>query len=636
MIAIFDIFNQDIGLKLLFGPVADYYVLNEENITIQSRTKTYTKYNFCPKYDFHDICPEKYPILMIIGSTLDYKKMISTHQNIVEKIISKYETETTKTNQNIYWFDNHDYDYDPAKYYDSPAICKFFKRNYNSIKSTTYSEKVVAYPYIMFGHESIIEKCIEIPKFLSNHRNLQSSKVDEVYFAGSPFQHNDISNNVVRNRHDFLLQIYPYLNLSMLGRVPYEEYLKNIIRSKFALDLLGVGEPNKRTFEILFSQALMLSEAHQMVWPFEQQLGERLYTEHTSFRTAEEFVRVLKTLRRNPALYEACLARQKEIVKKFFTVAWIRHYLMKNLRPEHNLSIVYKVLLINKNFHHKNLAAFLRYRHLQVHCVLKIEDCENVDEYDVIYSPAIPFDVAEYGDFRGKFVFGPHFSTFPEEPALRRIVGKQSVYIQPSEWASDAWQQMRPDIFNNYMDLKIVPFAVDTDKFSEDRATGQIRNKIMIYYKSRSPEILQNVMNYCSRFLQQFEYKVFSYRARYTEQSYIDWLKQSRFGIVIDAHESQGFAVLEALSSNVPLVIIGARYMSDELGSTYPNIPCTTVPYWDKRCGEVVYDYGGFEGANGISLFLKKLQQNMYQPRQYILDNLTADICEQHFISALV
>ena len=40
---------------------------------------------------------------------------------------------------------------------------------------------------------------------------------------------------------------------------------------------------------------------------------------------------------------------------------------------------------------------------------------------------------------------------------------------------------------------------------------------------------------------------VFDYVKRYNEEDYLDCLKNAKFGIILDAHESQGFAIEEAL-----------------------------------------------------------------------------------------
>ncbi len=65
--------------------------------------------------------------------------------------------------------------------------------------------------------------------------------------------------------------------------------------------------------------------------------------------------------------------------------------------------------------------------------------------------------------------------------------------------------------------------------------------------------------------------------------------------------------------------------MNQEYGSSYPDIPATTIPYWDDRCGEVFYN--AFEFEVMLNIFLSKLET--YIPRNYIVENLSPEICEK-------
>jgi glycosyltransferase involved in cell wall biosynthesis len=126
-------------------------------------------------------------------------------------------------------------------------------------------------------------------------------------------------------------------------------------------------------------------------------------------------------------------------------------------------------------------------------------------------------------------------------------------------------------------------------------------------------------------------YKIFDYVNRYSEKDYIDYLKQSKYGIWLGAHESQGFALEEALSCDVPLLVWNVRYMSQEYGSKYNDIPATTIPYWDNRCGEYFYEYTELE--NAFNEFIKKIET--YKPREYILENLSIKKCKKKIINLI-
>jgi hypothetical protein len=108
-------------------------------------------------------------------------------------------------------------------------------------------------------------------------------------------------------------------------------------------------------------------------------------------------------------------------------------------------------------------------------------------------------------------------------------------------------------------------------------------------------------------------------------------LKNAKYGIWVGRHESQGFALEEALSCNVPLLVWDVLSMNQENGPNYADIPATTIPYWDSRCGEIFYRREHFDYA--YRLFMSKLRH--FKPREYVLSNLTMEQCENQFMKLL-
>ena len=288
-----------------------------------------------------------------------------------------------------------------------------------------------------------------------------------------------------------------------------------------------------------------------------------------------------------------------------------------------------KILIIG-NFHSKNesgLKQMLEYLKLE-HKFSNINDINNdIDNYNIIYSPNQPIDSSIYPN--KKFIFGPHFSVFPEDSSLSLINNKfnNSIYIQPSEWAVKAWINK---VSKDYLPIKILPFPVNTDKFKPlDNVDNNTKNNIFIYFKRRKPEELE----YLEKFLKtkNINYKIFDYVKRYEEIDYLNYLQTCKYGIILGAHESQGFAIQEALSSNIPLLVWSASSMNQEHGSNFEDIPCISVPYWDNRCGEIFYKDLDLE--NTFNKFIVNLHN--YKPREYILENLSTEKCSERFIELI-
>jgi hypothetical protein len=124
------------------------------------------------------------------------------------------------------------------------------------------------------------------------------------------------------------------------------------------------------------------------------------------------------------------------------------------------------------------------------------------------------------------------------------------------------------------------------------------------------------------------EFKVFSYNQRYNEDEYLEYLRHAKYGVWVGIHESQGFALEEALSCDVPLFVWSVTSMNQEIGPNYNDIPAITIPYWDQRCGE--YFHKSSEIESKFELFLSNLDS--YKPRDYVVENLSFNLCESKLI----
>ena len=148
----------------------------------------------------------------------------------------------------------------------------------------------------------------------------------------------------------------------------------------------------------------------------------------------------------------------------------------------------------------------------------------------------------------------------------------------------------------------------------------------MIYYKHRSMDELEYLAAYLSN--QNIKCIIFNYSSGYTEADYLCALQHSKYAIILAGHESQGFAIEEAMACDVPLLVWNTRYMSQEEGQNYDDIPCTSIPYWDDRCGEYFHDKESLDET--FTLFLSKL--DTYKPRDYVLEKLSVKSCAEAMI----
>jgi hypothetical protein len=323
-IAIIDGVNQDIGLKILF-PEADYFINNFEESTKNSRIKSQKYYNFKPIMGFSPINDNNYDYLFIVLASYNILETTQYYQenikNIFNQIINIIENNNFKF---VALFDNYDFDYDPNTFISNPKINLFFKRNYN--KNKIYKENVVPFPFIMFGEKSLIEKCDT--ELVSKDEYFKNKNV-RCFFTGCTtsdhyYEYNDA--DVVRNRKYFYDRIHSYLYNP--GHIDYDRFIHELKNSKFAVDLLGAGDPNKRTFEILLSGSLMISQYNHLLWPFE---NDDKFSEELIFKNEHEFITILNNLAGNNDLYLKCLENQYNIVKKYFNKNWLKKYIINKI-----------------------------------------------------------------------------------------------------------------------------------------------------------------------------------------------------------------------------------------------------------------------------------------------------------------
>jgi hypothetical protein len=155
------------------------------------------------------------------------------------------------------------------------------------------------------------------------------------------------------------------------------------------------------------------------------------------------------------------------------------------------------------------------------------------------------------------------------------------------------------------------------------------RNNVILYFKHRDPLDLTFVENFLKN--KNIEYTFFSYDKRYDETDYLTCLQNTKYCIWVDAHESQGFALQEVVSCDVPLLVWNVSSMNQEYGSNYNDLPATTTSYWETKCGEVFYNYMDLEDT--YNKFICNIKN--YKPREFILENLSVEVCENKLMEVV-
>jgi hypothetical protein len=231
-----------------------------------------------------------------------------------------------------------------------------------------------------------------------------------------------------------------------------------------------------------------------------------------------------------------------------------------------------------------------------------------------------------------KVIIGPHYEFFKHIELLNNYNGEKKIYCNVlSDWLCVL---IRKIIRNEKIHFLALPFPVDIEKFTPTIKT----DTYFIYFKNVHSSRLNKVIECLKQINTTLSCKMFIY-GKYNESEYLDWVKSSKFGIWVGCHESQGFALQEALSCDCPLFVYDINSLKDEcVGDVrYPwenfNGECiaTSASYFDDSCGMIYKDSENMEEK--LKIFLYNVNSIKYNPRNYIINNLSAEKCKERLLN---
>lgn len=201
-------------------------------------------------------------------------------------------------------------------------------------------------------------------------------------------------------------------------------------------------------------------------------------------------------------------------------------------------------------------------------------------------------------------------------------------YLQHSEWASN--------IYKPYFGERcaIWPVGIDTDKWAPPQKKCKPVD-FLIYDKVRSEreqvemELIKPIRDELKRRGLSFEEIRYG---SYNEEDFLKALQRCRSMIFLCAHESQGLACQECLSCNVSVLAWdpGRCLDPERFKWGQPEIPATSVPYFDERCG-LKFQHAS-EFSRRLDEFLHKVESAQLRPRDFILENLTLKKCAESYL----
>jgi hypothetical protein len=224
-------------------------------------------------------------------------------------------------------------------------------------------------------------------------------------------------------------------------------------------------------------------------------------------------------------------------------------------------------------------------------------------------------------------IFGAGIYSHPIEcPDLFIRYTNVKRFLVPGEW-------MRKMCEPYYHDKVLAwPVGIDTE-YWQPQTTDEtfdflIYDKVRWEHSLYQAELINPITNTLDE--HGLSYQFIRY-GDYSPGELMNKLKLSKAVIFLCEHETQGLAYQQILATNTPILAWDrGGYWQDP--AYYPDKvkyqPVSSVPYWDERCGMKFTDANDFEETLG--LFLQDIET--FKPRNYIMENLTLEICAERYM----
>lgn len=205
---------------------------------------------------------------------------------------------------------------------------------------------------------------------------------------------------------------------------------------------------------------------------------------------------------------------------------------------------------------------------------------------------------------------------FVKHPEVKHV-------LVPGEWMRKMFAPYYHDKVSSW------PTGIDTLNWipyeQEKKFDFLIYNKIRWEYELYEQELLNPIKLALKK--NGFTFQEIIY-GNYEHLELKEKLRTSKAAIFLCEHETQGIAYQQILSTDTPILAWDrGGFWKDPY--YYPDRvqfePVSSVPYWDSRCGLKFSTEKEFTEKLGD--FAHALSQGLFNPRDYILENLTLEKC---------
>ncbi|MBL4592443.1 MAG: hypothetical protein JKX68_01350 [Flavobacteriales bacterium] len=198
------------------------------------------------------------------------------------------------------------------------------------------------------------------------------------------------------------------------------------------------------------------------------------------------------------------------------------------------------------------------------------------------------------------------------------IIGSKEIdrYLVNSDWTISAYLLDNPKLIN-----KIDKWAAGIDAKKWDIKKIESNKSVAVFYNKR-PE--HHLYEYCKRKAIEQGFEVVEIICgSFTHQELKNALQEASVVVYFVEQESQGIALQEIWATNTPTLVWNPEVWM------YKNVnyACTSAPYLTDKTGAF------FKTNKDFDLLIQKPLSSNFEPRKWVLENMTDEICAKNFIA---
>lgn len=208
-----------------------------------------------------------------------------------------------------------------------------------------------------------------------------------------------------------------------------------------------------------------------------------------------------------------------------------------------------------------------------------------------------------------KLLAGPNHVISPLENAivLSPYIDR---YLVNSEWTRTAYLEEAPEMIRN---IAIWPAGVDPDVWAPSQLYAK-QNQVLVYWKTEAEEFCEAV----EELLRKYHWEPIRIRyGSYDQATFRQVLDCSVFAVFISRSESQGLALAEAWSMDVPTFVWNPQELTINERRYTESSAC---PYLTPHTG---IDWKNLEEFEALLQAIHPEDMNLFHPREWVLDNMS-------------